>query len=903
MATNVDKMMTPIEDFEVEANDDVEVTLPEDEELDFEMMGEEEDEDGNVTIDFDPTADQDEEGAEHDANLAEVLGDAELQALSSDLVQEYKDDRETRAPWEKAYIKGISLLGLQIESRQQPWAGASGVFHPILTEAVVKFQAEAMMETFPASGPVLTKTVGKGSREKDKQAKRVRHDMNYQCMEVMTEYRGEHEQALFHLAVGGSIFKKVYFDQTLGRQTSKFVMADDFVVAYGTTDLTSCPRMTHVMKMYANDLRKAQYSGQYRMVDVPKPTMEYTDVDTKEAKAAGEALAAEKDDRHTLLEMHVELDLPGFEDVDEDNDETGIALPYIVTIDKSSDTVLSIYRNWDEDDERKVKNEFFVHYPYLPGLGFYGIGLVHLLGGIAKSATSILRQLVDAGTLSNLPAGLKSRGLRIKGDNSPLRPGEFRDVDVPGGSIKDNITFVPYKEPSTVLFQLLGSIVDEGRNIASIADLKVSDMNSQAPVGTTLALLERGMKVMSGVHARIHAAMRVEFKLIAALVKEHAPAEYEYDVEDGATRAEDYDDRVDIVPVSNPNASTMAHRIMRHQAIHQLAQTAPHIYDQKELHRSMIEAMGEDNPEKIIPMEDEMKPMDPVAENMAIMTGKPVKAHIHQDHESHIRVHLAASKDPKLLETIGQSPAAASIAAAGAAHIQEHVAFQYRREIEKQLGVPMPEFDKDLPAETEVHLSKLIADAADKLLQKDQAEAQAKKNAEAQNDPIIQMQKMEAEAKVKEVERKTLGDKMKNALGVGTLQSKEKLQTAKMTMDQQSDMIDKEIELQKLQLEHMRLKAQIDQQGMRQGADIANNQHKDEIERERIEAQKEQADLREAVNLLRNEQSAALEAERLENERKRDKQSFAGNLMNMLRSQPKEAQKENEAAQKENESE
>ena len=387
MATNVDKMMTPIEDFEVEANNDVEVALPEDD-IDFELVGEEEDEDGNVTIDFDPTADIEEEGAEHTVNLAEVLSDQDLETISSDLVQEYKDDRETRAPWEKAYIKGISLLGLQIESRQQPWAGASGVFHPILTEAVVKFQAEAMMETFPASGPVLTKVVGKGSRERDKQARRVRHDMNYQCTEVMTEFRGEHEQALFHLAVGGSIFKKVYFDPTLDRPTSKFVMADDFVVAYGTTDLTSCPRMTHVMKMYANDLRKAQYSGQYRMIDVPKPTMEYTDVDTKEAKAAGEALAAEKDDRHTLLEMHVEIDLPGFEDRDEDGDETGIALPYIVTIDKTSDIVLSIYRNWDEDDERKTKNEFFIHYPYLPGLGFYGIGLVHLLGGIAKSVNS-----------------------------------------------------------------------------------------------------------------------------------------------------------------------------------------------------------------------------------------------------------------------------------------------------------------------------------------------------------------------------------------------------------------------------------------------------------------------------------------------------------------------------------
>ena len=591
--------------------------------------------------------------------------------------------------------------------------------------------------------------------------------------------------------------------------------------------------------------------------------------------------------------MHVEHDLPGFEDLDEDGEPTGIALPYIITMDKSSNTVLSIYRNWEEDDDLKSKNEFFIHYPYLPGLGFYGIGLVHLLGGISKSATSILRQLVDAGTLSNLPAGLKSRGLRIKGDNSPLRPGEFRDVDVPGGAIKDNIAFVPYKEPSSVLYQLLGSIVEEGRNIASIADLKISDMNSQAPVGTTLALLERGMKVMSGVHARIHAAMRQEFKLIAALVRDHAPEEYEYDVEDGATRTKDYDDRVDIVPVSNPDASTMAHRIMQHQAVHQLAATAPHIYDLKELHRQMIEVMGIDNVEKIIPLEDEMKPKDPVAENMALMTGEPVKAHVHQDHESHIRVHVAAAQDPKIIEALGQAPAAKAIQAAAAAHIQEHVAFQYRREIEKQLGVPLPEHNADLPAETEVMLSKLVADASDKLLQKDKAEAQAQKNAENQNDPVLQMQLAESKAKVDEVKRKGMADRLRAMLGKEQIASKEKIEGTKLGIEVQSDMMDKEIEKLKLEIELTKMKSNEQQAGAQLGVDVAKSVADNEIERERIASQAAQAALREGVAVIRDEKIHEAKKESLANERMRDTQNMAGRFMDMFRSKPDDEQKSN----------
>ena len=853
----IDKRLIPQTEFEIANTTAVEVDLSGEEAVDFELVGEEGTEDGGVVVDFDPEAAQQEGGEEHEANLAEFMDDKDLDSLGSELVQAFKDDKKSRADWEKAYIKGLSLLGLQIEERTQPWAGASGVFHPILTEAVIKFVAEAMMETFPASGPVLTKVVGKTTPEKTAQARRVQKDMNYQCIEVMPEYRAEHEQMLLNLSVAGSAFKKVYYDGQLERQTAPYIMADDFVVAYGTTNIRTCPRATHVMKTWPNDLLKKQHAGMYRDIDIPKPTAEYSDIEEKEDKVAGLTPTVERDDRHTLLEVHADLELPGYEDVDEDNDETGIMLPYIVTIDQSSAKVLSIYRNWTTSDPKKVKHEYFVDYKYLPGFGFYGIGMIHLLGGIAKSSTSILRQLVDAGTLSNLPAGLKARGLRIKGDDSPLRPGEFRDVDVPGGAIKDNITFVPYKEPSAVLYQLLGSIVEEGRNIASIADVKISEMDNQAPVGTTLAIMERGMKVMSSVHARIHASMRVEFNLLAELVKEHQPAEYEYDVEEGASRAQDYDERVDVLPISNPNASTMAQRIMTNQGLLQLSQSAPHIYDLKLLHRQMADAMGADNMDKIIPLDDEMKPMDPVAENMALITGEPIKAHIYQDHESHIRVHMAASQDPKIQAIISKSPAAPVIAAAGAAHIQEHVAFQYRREIEKQLGVPMPAYDENLPPEAEVQLSKLVADAADKVLQKDLAEVQAQKNAQQQNDPVLQLQRAEAETKMAEVKRKGLADRLRALLGMEQIKSKEKMYGMGQGMDMQKGKLDMLMEMEKLVTEKERIQSQEKQAGARMGVDVAQGIEDDKIERERIASQEKMATQRELVNTGR----AAMQAE------------------------------------------
>ena len=860
---------------DIEPAGELEIELPAAEDFDYELASEEEDAEGGVVIDFNP--EDAEDSTAFDANLAEQLSEQELATVGSELVQAYKDDRLTRDPWEKAYIKGLTLLGLQIEERTQPWAGASGVFHPILSEAVTKFVADAMMETFPASGPVLVKIIGKTDPEKTKQAKRVQKDMNYQCLEVMPEYRDEHEQLLFHLGVSGSAFKKVYYDRELGRQTAPYVMAEDFVVAYGATNLINCPRVTHVMKMWPNDLKKKQLSGEYLDIEVPEPTVEYTDIEQKKDKLSGYAPSAEKDDRHTVLEIHTDYDLPGFEEADEGGEPTGIKVPYIITIEHHSQKVLSIYRNWKEEDALKIRRDYFVQYKYLTGPGFYGIGLVHLLGGIAKSATSIIRQLIDAGTLSNLPAGLKSRGLRIKGDDSPLRPGEFRDVDVPGGAIKDNITFIPYKEPSTVLYQLLGNIVEEGRNIASIADLKISEMDNQAPVGTTLAIIERGMKVMSSVHARIHASMRLEFKLVAELVKDFQPADYEYEVEEGATRAQDYDDRVDVLPVSNPNAATLAQRIMQNQSVLQLSQSAPHIYDQKLLHRQMIDAMGIENADKLVPLEDEMKPMDPVSENMSIITGEPIKAHDYQDHESHIKVHMAAAEDPKIQQIIGMSPAAKAIQAAAAAHIQEHVAFQYRREIEKQLGVPMPKYGEEIPAEVEVQLSKLTADAADKVLKKDLAEMQAMENAKNQNDPVLQMQRMEAETKQAEVQRKGLADKMRAVLGMAQISSKEKLAGVKVGQDAQQSKMDMLLEIQRLLTDEARVQSQERQTGARIGVDLAMAAVDDEIERERIASQERIAGVREGVNIG----LAGLQAETAHEQ---TAASLAGKFMDILRS-------------------
>ena len=690
-------------------------------------------------------------------NLADHMDERDLGALGNELIGDFESDSRSRQDWEDTYKKGLDLLGLKIEDRSSPWPGACGVFHPILAEAAVRFQSQAIMETFPAGGPVKTKIVGRLTPERERQAQRVKEDLNYMMTERMTEYRNEHERMLFALPLAGAAFKKVYFDPTLGRPTSVYVPAEDFVAPYGATDLQTATRYTHIMRKHPNEIRKLQVMGFYRDIDLSTPVPDRNEIQRAKDKLSGEELT-DMDDRHILLEMHVDLDLPGYEDVGKDGEETGIALPYVVTVEKSTGKVLSIYRNWKQDDQFKIKRQHFVQYGYIPGFGFYPFGLIHLIGGIAKSATSILRQLVDAGTLSNLPAGLKARGLRIKGDSTPLMPGEFRDVDVPSGAIKDSITFLPYKEPSQVLATLLGGLVEEGRRFASIADLQIGDANQNAPVGTTLALMERAMKVMSAVQARLHASMKQELDLLVDIIRTHMEGPYEYETDMDATRTDDYDGRIDVIPVTDPNAASLSQRVVQYQAALQLAQQAPQMYDLPELHRQMLLVLGIQDPGKIIPDQNDKKPMDPVSENMAILSGKPVKAFLYQDHEAHIQVHMSAMQDPKILQLVGQSPMASQIQAAAMAHINEHIGFQYRKEIEKQLGVELPPPDEELPADIEVQLSKLMSDAAARLLQKDQAEVQQQQMQQKMQDPVVQAQMQDLQIKQQEVQRKAMKD-------------------------------------------------------------------------------------------------------------------------------------------------
>jgi hypothetical protein len=713
-------------------------------------------EDGGIIIDFTGDITEDLMGPDHESNLVEFMDDQDIQILASELVDDFLSDRESRKDWARAYVKGLDLLGLKIEERQQPWAGASGVFHPIMTEAVVRFQAQAMGEMFPPSGPVRTKIVGKLTTDKFKQSQRVENELNYLLTEEITEYREETEQMLFKLPLAGSAFKKVYYDPIRERPAAMFVPAEDFVVAYGASDLETCPRYTHVMKKTSNEIAELQFNGFYRDIDLPAPSPDRTDIQEKYDDLDGESAVIEDDDRHTILEIHADLDLPG-----DLADEDGLARPYVVTIDKSSCEILSIRRNWYEDDEKKRKRLHFVHYRYLPGLGFYGTGLIHMIGGLAKSATSILRQLIDAGTLSNLPAGLKARGMRIKGDDSPLMPGEFRDVDVPGGAIRDAITFIPYKEPSSVLYQLLGNIVEEGRRIGSVADIQVGDMNAQAPVGSTLALMERSMKVMSGVQSRLHAAMKRELRLIAKVVHDYMPAEYAYEMDGDYNRTEDFDGRVDVIPVSDPNAATMAQRIMQYQAALQLAQQAPQLYDMGKLHRQMLEVLGIQDATDIIKLPDEIKPKDPVTENMAMLKQEPVKAFAYQDHQAHIQTHMAAMQDPKIQELVGQSPFASAIQSAMSAHISEHVAMEYRKSIQLKLGVELPDPDAPLPEDVEFELSKLVAESAQKLTQQNQQEAQQAEAEQQAQDPLTQIQQRELQIKEQELQHKMEMDQQK----------------------------------------------------------------------------------------------------------------------------------------------
>jgi hypothetical protein len=695
-----------------------------------------------------------------DANLAEYMSDGDLQALASDLVGDFDEDIGSRKDWMQTYVDGIQLLGMKIEERTEPWEGACGVYHPLLSEALVKFQAETIMETFPAAGPVKTQIVGKETQEKKDAAERVADDMNYQLTDVMQEFRPEHERMLWGLGLSGNAFKKVYYDPSIGRQVSMFVPAEDLVVPYGATDLASSPRVTHVMRKTPNELRKLQVAGFYRDIELPEPSDSFDEVEKKIAEKMG--FRATTDDRYKILEMQVDLDLPGYED-EEDGELTGIALPYIVTIDKSNGIVLAIRRNWRPEDEHKKKRSHFVHYGYIPGFGFYCFGLIHLIGAFAKSGTSILRQLVDAGSLANLPGGFKTRGLRIKGDDTPIAPGEFRDVDVPSGTMRDNVMPLPYKEPSQVLAQLMNQIIEEGRRFASAADMKISDMSAQAPVGTTLAILERTLKVMSAVQARIHYSFKEELKLLRDIIRDYTPDTYNYEPVEGSPRAKKSDyDNVDVIPVSDPNAATMAQKITQYQAVLQLAQGAPQIYNLPKLHRQMLDVLGIKNAQQLVKLPEDQKPEDPITENTNVLMMKPVKAFYYQDHQAHITTHMSAMQDPKIMQLVGQNPQAQAMQAAMMAHINEHVAYEYRKQMEMQMGIELPfhpdEDDSDekaMPQELEVRISQMAAQASQQLLQQNQQQAQAQQNAQAAQDPIIQLQQQEMQIKQGELELKT----------------------------------------------------------------------------------------------------------------------------------------------------
>ena len=726
----------------------------------------------------------DEEDDTFNENLAEDMDQSAIESMAGDLCGDIENDKNSRKDWEKAYTEGLKLLGLQYEERTEPWNGASGVFHPMITEAVVRFQSETITETFPAQGPVRTKILGKQTPEKQDAAIRVEFDMNYELTEVMREFRPEHERMLWSLPATGSAFKKVYYDPSLGRQVSMFVPAEDIILPYGATDLDTCYRVTHVMRKTKNEIVKLQQAGFYRDIELPDPSKEQTNIQKAKDKETG--FSDLNDERYIIYECHVDLDLDGYEDTDGDGEETGIGLPYVVTLIKGTNDVLAIRRNWKEDDDLRLKRQHFVHYQYIPGFGAYGFGLFHLIGGFAKSATSIMRQLVDAGTLSNLPGGLKSRGLRIKGDDTPIQPGEFRDVDIGSGALRDNILPLPYKEPSGVLYQLLGTIVEEGRRFAATADMKVSDMSAQAPVGTTLALLERQLKVMSAVQARLHYSFKQELQLLAGLIRDYTDPEYDYDPDKSNRRAkqEDYN-HVDIIPVSDPNAATMSQRVVQYQAVIQMAQMAPDIYDLPQLHRQMLAVLGIKDADKLVPLPDDQKPKDPVSENMAALKMEPLKAFFYQDHESHIKVHMMAMQDPIVMQLIGQNPKAPQIQAAMMAHVAEHVGFAYRQKIEQQLGMPLPPPEEKLPPQIEVALSGMMAQAAQQVLQQNQQQAAQQQAQQQAQDPVLQAQQKELAIREREVNIKEQEVQGKLAIENKKLQIDATAKAGKYQMDKE----------------------------------------------------------------------------------------------------------------------
>ena len=789
---------------EMDEGPDIEIEIEDPESVSIGMDG--------LEIEIDPS----EDDGDFNDNLAEDMDEGMLTELAGDLLGEFDEDISSRKDWIQTYVDGLELLGMKVEDRTEPWPGACGVHHPLLAEAVVKFQAETMSETFPAQGPVRTQIIGKETNEKKDAAARVQEDMNYQLTDVMVEYRPEHERMLWGLGLAGNAFKKVYYDPSLGRQVAMYVTAEDVVVPYGASSLEVAERVTHVMRKTPNELKKLQASGFYRDVDLPDPVNSLDEVEQKISEQLG--FRAETDDRYKLLEMHVDLVIEDDDYRDKEENDLEIALPYVITIDKQTETVLSIRRNWNPDDKKKLKRNHFVHYSYVPGFGFYAFGLIHLIGAFAKSGTSLIRQLVDAGTLSNLPGGFKTKGLRVKGDDTPISPAEWRDVDVASGTMRDNIMPLPYKEPSQVLYSLLGTIVDEGRRFAGMADMKVSDMSAQAPVGTTLAILERTLKMMSAVQARVHYAMKREFQLLKGIIRDYTPATYSFEPEEGGRRAKKSDyDNVDVIPVSDPNAATMAQKIVQYQAVIQLAQGAPQIYDLPYLHRQMLEVLGIKNAQKLVPLKDgdDMKPRDPVSENMDVINGKPVKAFLYQDHEAHIAVHMAAMQDPKVAQLMGQNPNAQAMQAAMQSHIAEHLAFEYRKQIEEQAGVPLPPPNAEMDEATELAVSRLAAAAGQQLLQKNQAEAQQQQNQQMQQDPIVQMQMQELEIKKGELELK-----------------RQKMQ------------IDAAEKNDRLELENRRIESQEEIAGLNVGAKLATS-------RSQMEAKQEEEGLRMGIEMAR----------------------------------------------------
>ena len=766
---------------------------------------------GGTEIEIDPDAVDEDEFSE---NLAEYMDEGQLAELAGDLIGEFEEDISARKDWMQTYVDGLDLLGMKIDDRTEPWPGACGIYHPMLSEALVKFQAETMMETFPAAGPIKTEIIGKETSEKKDAARRVQDDMNYQLTDVMVEYRPEHERMLWGLGLAGNAFKKVYYDPSLGRQTSMYVPAEDVVVPYGASSLEVTERVTHIMRKTPNEMAKLQAAGFYCDVELEEPVDSLDEIEKAIAEKMG--FRASTDDRYKLLEMQVDLVLPDDKFTKEET-AADIAVPYIVTIEKGTSTILAIRRNWNPDDDLKKKRNHFVHYGYIPGFGFYAFGLIHLIGAFAKSGTSLIRQLVDAGTLSNLPGGFKTKGLRVKGDDTPIAPAEWRDVDVASGTMRDNIMPLPYKEPSQVLYSLLNTIVEEGRRFAGAADLQVSDMSANAPVGTTLAILERTLKTMSAVQARIHYSMKQEFQLLKGIIRDYTPATYDYEPEEGSRKAKQSDyDMVTVIPVSDPNAATMAQKIVQYQAVLQLAQGAPQIYDMPYLHRQMLDVLGIKNAQKLVPLKDDedMKPRDPVSENMDVINGKPVKAFIYQDHEAHITVHTTAMQDPKIAQLLGQNPNAQAMQAAMQAHINEHLAFGYRKQIEEQAGVPLPPPDAEMTPDVELQISRLVAAAAQQLLQKNQAEAQQQQNEQTAQDPIIQMQQQELEIKKGELELK------KQKIAIDAAEKQDRLELEEKRLASQEEIAGMQIGA-KLATAKNASDAQQQEAGLRMGMDAA----------------------------------------------------------------------------------